>query len=131
GKAKPARAPDPPPPPSLRPLVIRLQILKPHRRWRCTREVVEDVSRRFLRIAFEVIALIEAIERRFDDPGILAGLNLLLEPIALLSAGNVDKRRHPVEGREQLFLDCTRLDAPGPTANRRRPVAALPPLTSF
>jgi len=41
------------------------------------------VARRLGRLAFKVVALIEAVEGGLDDARILAGLDLLLEIVAL------------------------------------------------
>ena len=61
-------------------------------------------------------------------PGYLPGLDLLLQLVALGTAGDVDERGHPVEGGEQLVLDRARLDVPRPADDQRRAVAAFPGL---
>ena len=87
--------------PRLRHGVVHLPVLVAHRRRRRARVVEEVVARRLVRRAFEIVALVEAIERRLDDAGILAVLDLLLQPVALGAAGDVDQRRQPVERGEQ------------------------------
>src|SRR5262249_56932084 len=94
--------------------VAQLLVLVAGRRWRRPGEVEEDVARRFCRAAFEIVALIKAIERGLDDARILTGLDLLLEPVAFRSASDIDKRRHPVEGSEQLAEDRAWLDMARP-----------------
>jgi hypothetical protein len=42
---------------------------------RGARVVVENLARRFFRLAFEEIALVEAIERGLDDARVLPGLD--------------------------------------------------------
>ena len=96
--------------PGLRHGVVHLPVLVAHRRRRRAREIEEVVARRLLRLAFEVVALVEAVERGLDDAGVLAGLDLLLQPVALGPAGDVDQRGHPVERGKQLVLDRARLD---------------------
>ena len=97
--------------------VVHLPVLVAHRRRRRAGIVEEVVARRLFRRAFEVVALVEAVERRLDDAGILAGLDLLLQPVALGAAGDVDERRQPVEGGEHFVLDRARLDD-GPASAR-------------
>ena len=87
--------------PALRHGVVHLPVLVAHRRRRRARVVEEDVARRFLGRAFQIVALVDAVERRLDDAGILAGLDLLLQVVALGPAGDVDERRQPVERGEQ------------------------------
>ena len=93
--------------------VVHLPVLVAHRRRRRAGVVEEDVARRLLRLAFEVVALVDAVERGLDDAGILAGLDLLLQLVALGAAGDVDQRRQPVEGREHWFLTVPGLMCPG------------------
>ena len=62
-----------------------------------------------------------------------AGLDLLLEVVALGPAGDVDEGRQPVERCEHLVLDRARLDVPGPSDDHGSAIAALPgfPLLSL
>src|SRR5262249_59963482 len=60
--------------------------------------------------------------------GIVTGLDLLLQTVALGPAGDVDECGHPVERGEQLVLDRSRPDVPGPADDQWRAVAALPGL---
>src|SRR5262249_61331293 len=69
--------------------VVHLPVLVAHRRGLRPAVVEEDLARRLLARAFQVGALIDAIERRLDDARILAGLDLLLQPIALGAARDV------------------------------------------
>jgi hypothetical protein len=39
-----------------------------------------------VRVAFQIVALVKAIERRLDDARVLSGLELLLEPVAFGAA---------------------------------------------
>ena len=112
--------------PGLRHGVVHLPVLVAHRGRRRAREVEEVVARRLVRLAFEVVALVYAIERGFDDARVLAGLDLLLQPVALRPAGDVNKRRQPVERGEQLVLDRPRLDVSRPADDARSAVAAFP-----
>jgi hypothetical protein len=58
--------------------------------------VEEDLARRFVR-AFEIGALIHAVERGLDDAGIASSLDLLLQRVAFRAARDVDQSRQPVE----------------------------------
>ena len=58
--------------------------------------------------------------------GRLSGLDLLLQPVALGTTRDVDKRRHPVQRREHLVRPRSRLDVPRPADNARRAHAAFP-----
>src|SRR6185436_35663 len=93
---------------------------------RRAREVEEVIARRLVGLALEQVALVEAIERRLDDAGVLTRLDPLLQPLALRTAGDVHQRGHPVEGGEQLVVHRTRLDDPRPADDHRRSIAALP-----
>src|SRR5262249_11481092 len=115
--------------PWLRHGVIHLPILVAHRGRRCPREVEEKVACRLLRFALEIVALIDAVEGRLDDARILAGLNLLLQVVALWTAGDVNKRRDPVERGEQLVLDRARFDVARPANDQGGTIAAFPGLS--
>ena len=84
----------------LRHVVIHLPVLVAHRRWRRAGEVEEVIARRFWRLAFEVIALVEAVERRLNDALIFAFLDFLFQRFAFGAVGDVDQRWHPVERGE-------------------------------
>src|SRR6266481_3331501 len=71
---------------------IHLPIFVAHRGRVRTGIVEEGVARRFLGLSLQVVALIDAIERRLDDPGIAAGFDLLLQAVALGATGDVDER---------------------------------------
>src|SRR5262245_57249156 len=58
--------------------VVHLPVLVAYRRRRRAREIEEVVARRLGRLAFEVVTLVDAIERGFDDARILATFDLLL-----------------------------------------------------
>src|SRR5262249_1799556 len=104
---------------------IHLPVLVAHCR-RLRTGIVEEGVARGTRLAFEIIALVDAIERGPHDTGILAGLDLLLQSVALGSAGDVDERRQPVKRREDVAVDRSRLDDAFPAHDRRRAHAALP-----
>ena len=59
-------------------------------------------------------------------PGIVAGLDLLLQPIALRAAGNVHEGGQPVQGREDVVLDRSRLDVARPADDQGCTHAAFP-----
>src|SRR5262245_54718460 len=128
GHVKLSKWQDPPFWSRLRRGVVSLPVLVAHRRRRCAREVEEEIARRLLRFAFEIVTLIDAVERRLDDAGILAGLDLLLEVLTLRAAGDVDERGYPIERCEELVLDSARLDVAGPADHQRCAVAAFPRL---
>jgi hypothetical protein len=79
--------------PRLRHGVIHFPVFITHRGWRRPRVVEEHFARRLVRCAFEIVALVEAVECRLDDAGVLAGLDLLLQVIALGPTGDVNERR--------------------------------------
>ena len=70
--------------------------------------------------------LVDAVERRFHDAGILAGLDLLLQSVALRAAGDVDEGRHPIERGEDVVLDRAGPDDARPADHHRGAHAALP-----
>src|SRR5882724_5775676 len=78
-------------------IVVELPVLVTHRRRLRARVVEEHLTRRVLRRAFEIGALVDTVERRLDDAGVASGLDLLLQRVALRTAGDVDQRRQPVE----------------------------------
>src|SRR4029450_8526723 len=84
---------------------IHLPILVAHRRRVLAGIVEEGIARRLLRTSREVLGLVDAIERRLHDAGILAGLDPFLQFVSLGAARDVDKRGQPVERREDLVLD--------------------------
>ena len=94
----------------LRHRVVEFPVLVAHRRWRRARVVEEGVARRLLRFVREVIDLVDAIESRLDDPGIVAFLDLCLQFVALGASGDFDERGQPVERREDFLVDRSRLD---------------------
>ena len=79
--------------PRLRHGVVHLPVLVAHRGRRRPREIEEVVPRRFFRRAFEIGALVEAVERRLDDAGVLAVLDLRSQTVILGAAADVDQRR--------------------------------------
>src|SRR5262245_49358051 len=105
---------------------IQFPVLVAYRR-RARAGIVEvGIARGLFRTPREVLGLVDAIERRSHDAGILAGLDLLLERVALGSAGNVDERRQPVERGEDLLLDGPGPDDTRPADDQRRAHAAFP-----
>ena len=86
------------------------------------------VARRIFRLAFEVVALIKAVERSLDKAGILARLDLLLQRVALGPACDVHQRGHPIEGGEHLILNRARPNDARPTDDHRGAIPALPGL---
>ena len=95
--------------------------------------VEEGIARGFLRLAGQIVDLVDAIELGLDDAGILTFLDLLLQVVAFGPAGDFDEGGQPVEGREDIVQDRARLDVPGQrtTAGARMPpsqVVSLPPL---
>src|ERR1700675_4894338 len=75
--------------PGLRHRVVHLPVLVANGRWGRAREIEEEVARRFVAGAFEVSALVEAVERGLDDAGVRTGLDLRLQPVALGPAGDI------------------------------------------
>ena len=53
----------------------------------------------------QIVGLVDAVERRLDDARVRAGLDLLLQAVALGAAGDVDERGQPVERREDVVQD--------------------------
>src|SRR4029077_8456873 len=106
--------------------VIEFPVFVAHRRWLGSRIVEEGVARRLLALTLQVVALVNAIQRCLDDALVLAGLDLLLEPVAPGPASDVNERRHPVQGREYLLQDCAWLDVFRPTNNTGSPHTAFP-----
>jgi hypothetical protein len=53
----------------------------------------KGITRRLFRLTFEVVTLVDTVERRLDDPGVFAGLDLFLQRVAFGATGDVDKRR--------------------------------------
>src|SRR5205085_3896078 len=78
--------------------VVELPVLVAYRRRLRSRVVEEHFACRFLRRAFEIGALVDAVESRLDDAGVTSGLDLLLESVTFQTAGDVDQRRQPIEG---------------------------------
>src|SRR5208337_3441218 len=99
-----------------------------HRGRSRAREVEEVVTRRVLRRAFEIGALIDSVERSLDDTGVLARLDLLLQVVSFGTTRDVDQRGHPVEGCEHLVQDRARLDVTRPADDARTAVTAFPGL---
>src|SRR5262249_35774044 len=95
---------------------------------RRAREIEEEVARRLLRSAGQVVDLVDTIERGLDDAGILAGLDLLLQSVALGPAGDLDDGGKPVQRSKQLVLHRTWPNHAGPTDDRRGTIAAFPSL---
>src|SRR5208337_5331755 len=73
-------------------------------------------------------ALVEAVERRLDDPGVLPRLDLLPQLIALGATGDVDERGQPVQRCKHFGPDLPWFDVPGPADDQRTAVATLPGL---
>ena len=94
--------------------VVHLPVLVAHRGGRRTRVIEEVVPCRRFGLAFEIGKLVDAVELGLDDPGISTFLDLLAQIVALGPAGDFNKCRQPVEGREQLVLDRARLDVSRP-----------------
>src|SRR5262249_30756790 len=88
--------------------------------------VEERIARRLLRLAFHEVALVDTVERRLDDARILPGLDLLLQPVAFGSAGNVDECWQPIEGGEDVVLDRAWPNHAGPTDHHWGTHASLP-----
>ena len=62
--------------------VIEFPVFVAHRRRLGSRIVEEGVARRLVALTLQVVALVNAIQRCLDDARVLAGLDLLLEPVA-------------------------------------------------
>src|SRR5262249_23507506 len=77
----------------LRHRVIQLPVLVAYGRRRRSRIVEKDIARRFLRLAFQILALVKSIECGLDDAWILASLNLLLQRVARGAAGDIHQGR--------------------------------------
>src|SRR5262249_4256903 len=86
-------------------LDIHLPVLVAHRRRMLAGIVEESVARRLFRTTAKVFGLIDAIELGLDDARIGAGHDPLVQRIALVSAGDVDKRGQPVKRREDVVLN--------------------------
>src|SRR5262245_33153792 len=76
---------------------IQLPVLVAHCRRAGAGIVEEGVARGLFGLSQQVVGLIDTVECGSDDAGILAGLNLLFQSVALGTAGDVDERRQPVE----------------------------------
>src|SRR5215510_14550728 len=83
-----------------------------HGRWLRTRVVEKDLARRLRRLARQVVDLVVAIEHRFNDARVLARHDLLVQVISFRAARDLDERWHPVERREDVVEDGSRLDNP-------------------
>src|SRR5262245_59698888 len=105
---------------------IQLPVLVAHCRRARAGIVEEGVARRLLRTSREVRGLVDAIERRSHDAGILAGLDLLLQSVTLGPAGNADQGGQPVERGEDLLLEGSGPDDARPADDQRRAHAAFP-----
>jgi hypothetical protein len=68
------------------------------------RRIEEEIARRIVRPAFKTGSLVEAVERRLDGAGILAGFNLL-QAIAPVTTGDVDRRRQSNQVPSQSTAD--------------------------
>ena len=98
-------------------VIVHLPVLVSHR-GRCRSRVVEEhVARRCRRSAFEVIALLDSVERRLDDARVLARLDLVPQTITLGPTSDVDESRQPVERGEELVMDCAGLDVTRPAVH--------------
>src|SRR5262245_15434948 len=105
---------------------IQLPVLVAHCRRARAGIVEEGVARGLLRTSREVLGLVDAIERRFHDAGILAGLDLLLQSVTLRPAGDVDQGGQPIERGEDLLLEGSGPDDARPADDQRRAHAAFP-----
>jgi len=70
--------------------------------------------------------LVHTVECRFHDAGVLAGLDPLLQSVALRATGDLDEGGHPVERREDVVLDGSGLDHARPANHHRGAHATLP-----
>ena len=78
------------------------------------------------RPAGQALDLVEPSSRGPDNAGISSGLDLFLQAVALRAAGDVDERRHPVEGGEHFVHDHARPDHARPAHDQWRTHAAFP-----
>src|SRR4029453_3380275 len=122
GEVKRDERHDPASRPGLRHGVVHLPVLVAHRGRGRSREIEEVITRRLVGLALEKIPLVEAVQRGLDDARVLALLDLLLQPVALWTTGDVLQRR------KQLAVYRPRLDDPGPADHHRGAVAAFPGL---
>ena len=81
---------------------VDLPVLVPHRRRGRPGVVEEDVARRRVRRAGQVVELVDALELGLDDAGVLPRHDLGIEVIALGAARDLDECRQPVVRREDL-----------------------------
>src|SRR4029077_9176013 len=86
----------------------------------------ERLARRLVGFAGKVVDLVDAGQRGLGEVRILAGLDLLVQLVALGASGDLRECGHPVEGREQLLVDRARLDVARPANDARCRVASLP-----
>src|SRR5262249_41141543 len=102
---------------------IHLPILVAHRRRMLAGIVEESVARRLFRTTAKVFDLIDAIQLGLDDARIGAGHDPLVQRIALVSAGDVDKRGSQSSDAKMSSLTVPGLMTPGQrmTAGARMP----------
>src|SRR5690242_15731233 len=79
-----------------------------------------------LRRAFEIGALVEAVEHGLSDARVLAALDLLVQVVTLGTAGDINEGGHPVEGCEHFLFHSARLDVARPADDTGRAIAAFP-----
>ena len=95
---------------------VHLPVLVPHRRRGLVGVVEEHAARRLLGLASEIVDLVDTIEGRLDDAGILTLLDLLLQPVAFGTTGDLNEGGHPVKGREDVVQDRAGLNVAWPAA---------------
>src|SRR5262249_13992630 len=82
-----------------------------------------------IRLACQVIVLVDAVERRLDDAGVLPGLDLLLQPVSRRTAGYMYHRGYPVERGEKLVKHRARRNDARPADDAGSAVTSLPGLS--
>ena len=108
--------------------VVELPVLVAHGGERRARIVDERLAGRLVGLAGQIVDLIDAGQLRLDEVRILAGLDLLVQLVALGTAGDFGERRHPVEGREHFLVDRARLDVARPADDARHAITTFPSL---
>src|SRR5262249_39510043 len=104
----------------------QLPVLVAHGRRRQAVVVEEDLARGLGRLARQVVDLVNAVQRRLYDSLVGPFFDLRLQIVPLGSPGDFYERRQPVERREDVAVDGSRLDVPRPANDAGSAHAPLP-----
>src|SRR5262249_23508086 len=104
----------------------QLPVFVAHGRRRRAVVVEEGVARGLVRLARQVVDLVNAVERRFDDSLVGTFFDLRLQIVPFRSPGDFYERRQPIERREDIAVDRSRFDVPWPANDAGSAHAALP-----